>query len=139
MLKDGGFRSHTMTEDHEKVVVDMISRSFADRGDLTTLAHVSYDNLFEQVEILWSALLAAGLSLVVTDDADRIVGACLNFDARSEEAQPLCACAAFARNMAENQDDDEEEQENGNATENGKKTADSKKDEKVSFATLRLH
>ena len=37
-----------MKPEHEKVVIDMISRSFADKGDLTTLAGVNYDNLYEQ-------------------------------------------------------------------------------------------
>ena len=30
-----------------------------------------------------------------------MIGTCLNFDARADEAQPLCACAAFSRNHAE--------------------------------------
>ena len=37
-----------MKPEHETVVIDMISRSFADKGDLTTLAGVNYDNLYEQ-------------------------------------------------------------------------------------------
>ena len=90
-----------MNEAHEEVVVDMISRSFADKGDLTTLAEVSYDDLFEQVTELWESLLSANLSFVVVDPertgSDRIIGAVLNFDARSKEAEPLCACAAFER------------------------------------------
>ena len=90
-----------MNEAHEEVVVDMISRSFADKGDLTTLAEVSYDDLFEQVTELWESLLSANLSFVVVDperkSTERIIGAVLNFDARSAEAEPLCACAAFER------------------------------------------
>ena len=47
---EGGcdFVSESMKPEHEKVVIDMISRSFADKGDLTTLAGVNYDNLYEQ-------------------------------------------------------------------------------------------
>ena len=37
----------------------------------------------------------------------RIIGACLNFDARSKEAEPLCACAAFSRNNVNNNEDNE--------------------------------
>ena len=49
-LREGGcdFVSESMKPEHEKVVIDMISRSFADKGDLTTLAGVNYDNLYEQ-------------------------------------------------------------------------------------------
>ena len=48
--REGGcdFVSESMKPEHEKVVIDMISRSFADKGDLTTLAGVNYDNLYEQ-------------------------------------------------------------------------------------------
>ena len=90
-----------MNEAHEEVVVDMISRSFADKGDLTTLAEVTYDDLFEQVTALWEILLKQNLSFVILDPEragnDKIIGAVLNFDARSKEAEPLCACAAFER------------------------------------------
>ena len=90
-----------MNEAHEEVVVDMSSRSVADKGDLTTLAQVTYDDLFEQVTALWEILLSANLSFVIVDPervgSDKILGAVLNFDARSKEAEPLCACAAFER------------------------------------------
>ena len=33
--------------------LDMISRSFAEKGDLTTLANVTYDAIAEQVKISW--------------------------------------------------------------------------------------
>ena len=96
-----GYISEDMNSTHKDVVVDMISRSFAEKGDLTTLAQVTYDDLFEQVTILWESLLNANLSFVVIDQSknenDQIIGACLNFDARSEEAAPLCACSAFER------------------------------------------
>ena len=96
-----GYTTEDMNKTHKEVVVDMISRSFADKGDLTTLAQVTYDDLFEQVTILWESLLSANLSFVVVDperkSTERIIGAVLNFDARSAEAEPLCACAAFER------------------------------------------
>ena len=95
------YTTKDMSEAHEEVVVDMISRSFADKGDLTTLAQVTYDDLFEQVTALWEILLSANLSFVIVDPervgSDKIIGAVLNFDARSKEAEPLCACAAFER------------------------------------------
>ena len=51
--------------------------------------------------ILWRSLIDAGLSIVVRRGASgELIGACLNFDARADEAQPLCACAAFSRNHA---------------------------------------
>ena len=90
-----------MNSSHKDVVVDMISRSFAEKGDLTTLANVTYDDLYEQVTILWESLLEAHLSFVIRDSTreedDQIIGACLNFDARSKEAEPLCAISAFER------------------------------------------
>ena len=90
-----------MNSSHKDVVVDMISRSFAEKGDLTTLANVTYDDLYEQVTILWESLLEANLSFVIRDSTreedDQIIGACLNFDARSKEAEPLCAISAFER------------------------------------------
>merc|ERR1719237_891258 len=54
-----------------------------------------------ELDILWPALLEAKLSIVVKDKSGRLIGACLNFDARSEEAAPLCAQSAFSRNMTE--------------------------------------
>ena len=49
--------------------------------------------------MLFQALLSAGLSVIIKGKrSEAIVGACLNFDARSKEAEPLCACAAFSRN-----------------------------------------
>ena len=52
--------------------------------------------------ILWRSLIEAGLSIVVRrgGGSGELIGACLNFDARADEAQPLCACAAFSRNNA---------------------------------------
>ena len=104
-----------MNSTHKDVVVDMISRSFAEKGDLTTLAKVTYDDLFEQVTILWESLLDANLSFVVRDsnreEDDQIIGACLNFDARSKEAEPLCAISAFERaNVDVEMEDDEDNQ-----------------------------
>ena len=49
---DFGYSSETLKLEHQSVVVDMISRSFADKGDLTTLAHVTYENIAEQVLIM---------------------------------------------------------------------------------------
>ena len=40
---------------HKDQVLDMISRSFAEKGDLTTLADVTYNDLMEQLEMLWSS------------------------------------------------------------------------------------
>ena len=47
--QDFGFQSEPLLLEHKEVVVDMISRSFAEKGDLTTLANVTYDNIAEQV------------------------------------------------------------------------------------------
>ena len=60
-------------------------------------------NIFHQVELLWESLLNAGLSIVIKDKSKnfQVIGACLNFDARSEEAAPLCAVSAFSRNNVE--------------------------------------
>ena len=51
--------------------------------------------------MLWTSLLEANLSIVIKDEKGLIIGACLNFDARSDEAAPLCAASAFSRNMAD--------------------------------------
>lgn len=51
--------------------------------------------------MLWTSLLQANLSIVIKDEKGQIIGACLNFDARSDEAAPLCAASAFSRNMAD--------------------------------------
>ena len=101
LQKSNKYISGELKPEYKDVVLDMISRSFAEKGDLTTIAEVSYDNLKEQLEILWESLIAANLSIVVKDDHGRLIGACLNFDARSEEAAPLCACSAFSRHMTE--------------------------------------
>jgi hypothetical protein len=101
MKQTSKYTSADLEPEHKKVVLDMISRSFAEKGDLTTLAAVSYEVLQEQLDILWPALLEAKLSIVVKDKSGRLIGACLNFDARSEEAAPLCAQSAFSRNMTE--------------------------------------
>ena len=47
--QDFGFVSEPLTIHHKDIVVDMISRSFADKGDLTTLANVKYEDIAEQV------------------------------------------------------------------------------------------
>ena len=47
-----GYTSEDMNSNHKNVVVDMISRSFAEKGDLTTLAKVTYDDLYEQVRMI---------------------------------------------------------------------------------------
>ena len=95
------YTSETLNEDHKEVVMDMISRSFADKGDLTTLANVNYDHIKDQMETLWTSILNAGLSLVVKNVSGDLIGSCINFDARAEEAAPLCATAAFSRNMTD--------------------------------------
>ena len=47
----GDYYSEPLLLEHKLVVVDMISRSFAEKGDLTTLANVTYDNIAQQVHI----------------------------------------------------------------------------------------
>ena len=107
-----GYTSEDMNSMHKDVVVDMISRSFAEKGDLTTLAQMTYNDLFEQVTILWESLLKANLSFVVIDQSrnknDQIIGACLNFDARSKEAAPLCAISTFERANIDNDDNNKD-------------------------------
>ena len=49
--QDFGFASEPLSIQHKDTVVDMISRSFADKGDLTTLANVKYEDIAEQVSI----------------------------------------------------------------------------------------
>ena len=100
-LGEGEYSSEVLAEDHKEIVMDMISRSFADKGDLTTLANVNYDHIKDQMEVLWHSILAANLSLVVRDSAGQLIGSCINFDARSEEAEPLCATSAFSRAMTD--------------------------------------
>ena len=67
MKETSEYESGGLEADHKTVVLDMISRSFAEKGDLTTLAGVDYGVLMEQLEILWAALLEASLSIVVRD------------------------------------------------------------------------
>ena len=81
-LGEGEYSSEVLAEDHKEIVMDMISRSFADKGDLTTLANVNYDHIKDQMEVLWHSILAANLSLVVRDSAGQLIGSCINFDAR---------------------------------------------------------
>ena len=125
-----------MDHTHKDVVVDMISRSFADKGDLTTLAQVTYDTLYDQVVILWERLLSANLSFVILDKSKseeaQIIGACLNFDARSEEAEPLCACAAFSRQgMAE----EDMLNDNGHPKDDGEGINEKNDDDKLSASS----
>ena len=121
-----------MNKTHAETVIDMISRSFADKGDLTTLAQVTYNDLVEQISILWESLLKAGLSFVVIDQSknedDQVIGACLNFDARSKEAEPLCAISAFDRANVEgnmNTDNSGEEDDKNSIDTNSDITDDS--------------
>ena len=99
MREENEYSSGDLKEEHKAIVLDMVSRSFAEKGDLTTLATVTYEVLIEQLEVLWPSLLAANLSIVVYNKKNIPIAACLNFDARSSEAAPLCARAAFSRNM----------------------------------------
>ena len=100
-LDSTNYTSRELGEEDKEVVMDMISRSFADKGDLTTIASVSYDNIREQMVILWQSIQLAGLSLVILNKQDEVIGSCINFDARSEEAAPLCATAAFSRDLTD--------------------------------------
>jgi len=114
MLQDkNNYVSGELEGAHKDIVLDMISRSFAEKGDLTTIAEVTYDNLLEQLEILWESLITANLSIVIKNHKGEVIGACLNFDARSEEAAPLCACSAFSRNMVEEENRMETEGNDG--------------------------
>lgn len=60
---------------------------------------------------MWTSLLEAKLSIVVRRRGGDIIGACLNFDARADEAAPLCACSAFSRNLADIEEKEEEEED----------------------------
>jgi non-ribosomal peptide synthetase component F len=93
------YTSRELNEEHKDVVIDMISRSFSEKGDLTTLADVTYEVITDQLEVLWKSMLAEKLSIVIYNKTGQVVGACLNFDARSKEAEPLCARSAFARSL----------------------------------------
>ena len=126
MEKTNMFKSVSLDECHKKVVLEMIARSFASKGDLTTLASVGYNTLLDQLDGLWEALLKANLSIVVLNAAGQNsnllvvlqhclspgvpVAACLNFDARSEEAAPLCAQSAFSRSQPLDQKKEEEDE-----------------------------
>ena len=81
-LDSTNYTSRELGEEDKEVVLDMISRSFADKGDLTTIASVSYDNIREQMVILWQSIQAAGLSLVILNKDNEVIGSCINFDAR---------------------------------------------------------
>ena len=63
------FKSVALDLSHKQVVLEMIARSFANKGDLTTLASIGYKTLLEQLEGLWEAFLKANLSIVVLDNA----------------------------------------------------------------------
>ena len=133
-----------MNETHQEVVVDMISRSFAEKGDLTTLAQVTYNDLFDQVSILWESLLEANLSFVIIDssreEGEQIIGACLNFDARSAEAEPLCACSAFERanvgTETKNEENGKEIDEMDGEKEDDDKQVDIMRDDEVPMSVV---
>ena len=69
MEKTDMFKSVALDPSHKEVVLEMIARSFASKGDLTTLASIGYKTLLEQLDGLWDALLKANLSIVVLDKA----------------------------------------------------------------------
>ena len=112
-LDSADYSSRVLEEEDKELVMDMISRSFADKGDLTTLASVSYDNIKDQMAILWQSILEANLSLVILDKEEKVIGSCINFDARAEEAAPLCATAAFSRDMTEEERREQRRQRRG--------------------------
>ena len=66
------FKSVALDPSHKQVVLEMIARSFANKGDLTTLASIGYKTLLDQLDGLWEALLKANLSIVVLDKAGQI-------------------------------------------------------------------
>ena len=45
----GDYCSQPLMDEHKKVVIDMVSRSFAEKGDLTTLANITYESIAQQV------------------------------------------------------------------------------------------
>jgi aryl carrier-like protein len=104
------YTSGKLLEEHKNVVIDMISRSFSEKGDLTTLADVTYDVMINQMEALWLSLLSENLSIVIFDKNKQPISACINFDARSKEAEPLCARSAFVRSMPKDSDRAKNEQ-----------------------------
>ena len=55
-LVEGGTEYSTgpLEPPHREQVLEMVSRSFADKGDLTTLASVSFDNIRDQLDTLWT-------------------------------------------------------------------------------------
>ena len=77
LKKRNDFSREDLKPEHKDKVLDMISRSFAEKGDLTTLADVTYNDLMEQLEMLWFSLLEANLSIVITNKEGVPVGACL--------------------------------------------------------------
>ena len=60
MKQRNEYTSADLEPEHKKVVLDMILRSFAEKGDLTTLASVSYDILHNQLDVLSLASSLAG-------------------------------------------------------------------------------
>ena len=112
-LDSEDYTSRELQEEDKDLVMDMISRSFADKGDLTTLASVSYDNIRDQMAILWQHILEAGLSLVILNKEENVIGSCINFDARAAEAAPLCATAAFSRDMTDEERREQRRQRRG--------------------------
>ena len=119
MREENKYTSGVLKADHKDLVLDMVSRSFAEKGDLTTLADVTYEILMDQLVILWERLLEANLSIVIYDSNNEPIAACLNFDARSPEASPLCANSAVTRSMGTNlaEEDDNQNTENDDIAE----------------------
>lgn len=88
---DFGFRSEMLSEKHRAEAISVVASSFFIKSDLDKylVKPATLNDYIETIMAIWQPLVEAGLSFVVFDRDDRIVGAYLLFEAHTAPAMPL--------------------------------------------------
>lgn len=86
-----GFRSEMLSEEHRAEAVSVVASSFFIKSDLDKylVKPATLNDYIETIMAVWQPLVEAGLSFVIFDRADRIVGAYLLFEAHTAPDVPL--------------------------------------------------
>lgn len=83
---DLGFKSFPLAHELKDAVIDICSNSYHKKGDINRYfnKNVSRNDYVNFLEPIWDVVVENGLSFVIKDLTDRIVGVSLNFDAHEE-------------------------------------------------------
>ncbi|XP_048524265.1 mycosubtilin synthase subunit C isoform X1 [Dendroctonus ponderosae] len=86
MKQPPSFAAELLKPDYKTPVLDMVTTSFYNKADLEQeiISELSVSDYDELMEALWQPLLDKNLSFVARNEAGKLCGVALNFDARDE-------------------------------------------------------